>query len=182
MYSPRHRRNSPASKSLGPRIWAMPQRPRVVRLSLPSHQSPPLPENRQRHSCRTALVEFLRGASAIRPVTLRCHGNLVDSSPAVANEVVYVGSEGGKVYALSAGTGDLLWSSTIGGPCFPRPQWRMRWHMSARETPQIATTHFFSHDECTTCWKRDDRVARASRTGERVFLSCDAARLDSEPS
>ena len=58
----------------------------------------------------------------------------VYSSPAVANGVVYVGSEDGNVYALNASTGAKLWSYTTGGMCIPRPPWRMGWCMSARET------------------------------------------------
>jgi outer membrane protein assembly factor BamB len=44
-------------------------------------------------------------------------GDAVFSSPAVANGVVYVGSDypGNKVYALNASTGALLWSYTTGG-------------------------------------------------------------------
>ena len=38
----------------------------------------------------------------------------VESSPAVANGVVYVGSYDGNVYALNAKTGALLWSYTTG--------------------------------------------------------------------
>ena len=38
----------------------------------------------------------------------------VDSSPAVANGVVYVGSDDNNVYALSAKTGAKLWSYTTG--------------------------------------------------------------------
>jgi outer membrane protein assembly factor BamB len=41
--------------------------------------------------------------------------NIVSSSPAVANGVVYVGSEDGNVYALDAATGAKLWSFTTGG-------------------------------------------------------------------
>ena len=41
-------------------------------------------------------------------------GNAVESSPAVVDGVVYVGSDDGKVYALSAATGALIWSHTIG--------------------------------------------------------------------
>jgi outer membrane protein assembly factor BamB len=37
-------------------------------------------------------------------------GAAVDSSPAVANGMVYVGSEEGNVYALNASTGAQLWS------------------------------------------------------------------------
>src|SRR6516225_4175989 len=41
-------------------------------------------------------------------------GDVVDSSPAVANGVVYVGSADHDVYALNAGTGALLWKYTTG--------------------------------------------------------------------
>ena len=42
-------------------------------------------------------------------------GDLVTSSPAVANGVVYVGSNDGNVYALDASSGALLWSYSTGG-------------------------------------------------------------------
>ena len=41
-------------------------------------------------------------------------GNIIDSSPAVANGVVYVGSRDRNLYALSASTGALLWKYTTG--------------------------------------------------------------------
>ena len=41
-------------------------------------------------------------------------GDYVDSSPAVVNGVVYVGSDDGIVYALSAATGAKLWNYTAG--------------------------------------------------------------------
>ena len=41
-------------------------------------------------------------------------GSHVVSSPAVANGVVYVGSEDDNVYALNASTGAKLWSYTTG--------------------------------------------------------------------
>ena len=41
----------------------------------------------------------------------------VHSSPAVANGVVYVGSDDGNVYALNASTGAKLWSYTTGSTC-----------------------------------------------------------------
>ena len=37
-------------------------------------------------------------------------GSSVDSSPAVVNGIVYVGSEDHKVYALNAATGTKIWS------------------------------------------------------------------------
>src|SRR5580693_8245579 len=41
-------------------------------------------------------------------------GNYVESSPAVANGVAYVGSDDYSVYALSASTGAKLWSYPTG--------------------------------------------------------------------
>ena len=40
----------------------------------------------------------------------------VESSPAVANGVVYVGSGDDKVYAFNTATGQLIWSAAIGAP------------------------------------------------------------------
>ena len=42
-------------------------------------------------------------------------GGPVDSSPAVANGAVYIGSDDGKVYACNATTGATLWTATMGG-------------------------------------------------------------------
>src|SRR6266568_1951800 len=42
-------------------------------------------------------------------------GGRVDSSPVVAEGVVYVGSQDHSLYALSAQTGEKLWSYTTGG-------------------------------------------------------------------
>jgi outer membrane protein assembly factor BamB len=42
-------------------------------------------------------------------------GDSVSSSPAVANGVVYIGSDDGNVYALNATTGAQLWTFTTGG-------------------------------------------------------------------
>jgi len=38
----------------------------------------------------------------------------VESSPAVANGVVYIGSDDGNVYAIDAANGQKLWSSATG--------------------------------------------------------------------
>ena len=48
-------------------------------------------------------------------------GGGVESSPAVANGVVYVGSDDGNLYALDASTGALLWSYTTGDIVFSSP-------------------------------------------------------------
>jgi outer membrane protein assembly factor BamB len=45
----------------------------------------------------------------------------VESSPAVANGVVYVGSLNQKVYALNARTGANLWSYGTGGQVYSSP-------------------------------------------------------------
>jgi len=58
------------------------------------------------------------------PATLRWSYSTtgpVDSSPAVADGTVYVGSDGGYVYALDDGTGHLLWSDRTGGPVGSKP-------------------------------------------------------------
>ncbi len=53
---------------------------------------------------------------------LCCGGDYrVDSSPAVANRVVYVGALGGKVFALDASTGVLLWSYPTSGAVWSSP-------------------------------------------------------------
>ena len=42
-------------------------------------------------------------------------GNMVESSPAVVDGVVYIGSGDGNVYALNATNGAKLWNYTTGG-------------------------------------------------------------------
>jgi outer membrane protein assembly factor BamB len=54
----------------------------------------------------------------------------VDSSPAVANGVVYVSSDDGRVYALDAATGEQMWNYTIGGTPY--------WDSFASSSPAIA--------------------------------------------
>jgi len=60
------------------------------------------------------------GLSAAIRWTYRTSGP-VDSSPAVADGTIYVGSDGGYVYALDAGTGRLLWRQHTDGPVGSRP-------------------------------------------------------------
>ena len=48
-------------------------------------------------------------------------GDVVGSSPAVANGVVYAGSSDGNLYALNATTGAKLWSYTTGGSVLSSP-------------------------------------------------------------
>jgi outer membrane protein assembly factor BamB len=48
-------------------------------------------------------------------------GGAVISSPAVANGIVYVGSNDGSLYALSTATGKLRWSYATGGPITSSP-------------------------------------------------------------
>ncbi len=49
-------------------------------------------------------------------------GNTIsDSSPAVANGVVYIGSTSGSFYALDAATGAKQWSSVTGGRVYSSP-------------------------------------------------------------
>ena len=58
----------------------------------------------------------------------------VDSSPAVANGVVYFGSFDHKLYALNAKTGVTLWSYATGYIVESSPAVRMGWFMSVRRT------------------------------------------------
>ena len=67
-------------------------------------------------------------------------GDYVVSSPAVANGVVYVGSDDGNVYALNATTGAKLWNYTTGGyvwsPPPPSPTASSTWGaMTTTSTP-----------------------------------------------
>ncbi|MEM4389458.1 MAG: right-handed parallel beta-helix repeat-containing protein [Candidatus Micrarchaeia archaeon] len=48
-------------------------------------------------------------------------GGQVESSPAVADGIVYVGSYDNKTYALNATTGELIWSYMTGGPVYSSP-------------------------------------------------------------
>jgi eukaryotic-like serine/threonine-protein kinase len=48
-------------------------------------------------------------------------GSYVQSSPAVANGVVYVGSSDHNVYALNASTGTKLWSYATGDYVYSSP-------------------------------------------------------------
>jgi outer membrane protein assembly factor BamB len=48
-------------------------------------------------------------------------GSFSLSSPAVANGVVYIGSNNGAVYALSAASGAVLWTGPTGGPVYSSP-------------------------------------------------------------
>ncbi|MFQ5811230.1 MAG: PQQ-binding-like beta-propeller repeat protein [Armatimonadota bacterium] len=48
-------------------------------------------------------------------------GGRVDSSPAVSDGVVYVGSTGGSVYAVDAETGEIVWRQELDGPVTSSP-------------------------------------------------------------
>jgi len=48
-------------------------------------------------------------------------GGIVSAAPAVANGVVYVGSQDGTIYALLADSGAELWSFPTGGPILSSP-------------------------------------------------------------
>jgi outer membrane protein assembly factor BamB len=48
-------------------------------------------------------------------------GGAVESSPAIVNGVLYVGSDDGNVYALNATTGALKWSAALGTPIKSAP-------------------------------------------------------------
>src|SRR5438046_2810818 len=48
-------------------------------------------------------------------------GDVVEASPAVADGIVYVGSNDGGVYAFDATSGAPVWKSPTGGPVFSSP-------------------------------------------------------------
>jgi outer membrane protein assembly factor BamB len=48
-------------------------------------------------------------------------GSSIDSSPAVANGVIYVGSWDGNVYAFDAASGAKLWTGAIGDVVISSP-------------------------------------------------------------
>jgi outer membrane protein assembly factor BamB len=52
--------------------------------------------------------------SHLVPAWISHPGDVIYSSPAVANEVVYIGSDDGKLYAFDARTGVTRWSALTG--------------------------------------------------------------------
>ena len=70
--------------------------------------------------CHTGYnsYEFVLSPSTVGGLTLRWKyttGDAILSSPVVVNNVVYVGSFDGKVYAFNARTGAILWTYATGG-------------------------------------------------------------------
>jgi len=67
--------------------------------------------------------ESILSSTNVRNLVLDWKYNMeeVESSPAVANGVVYVGSLDNNVYAISASTGALVWKYTTGGPVYSSP-------------------------------------------------------------
>jgi outer membrane protein assembly factor BamB len=70
-------------------------------------------------------------------------GNVIESSPAVANGVVYVGSSDGNMYALSAATGAKQWNFTTGSQAIasygPAHRWSDR--IAGRPLVRIEGAH-----------------------------------------
>jgi len=62
----------------------------------------------------------LNGASGM-PVWIYVTGGEVDSSPAIADGMVCVGSDDGSVYCLNGSTGALAWSYMTGGAVYSSP-------------------------------------------------------------
>ncbi|MFP3902827.1 MAG: PQQ-binding-like beta-propeller repeat protein, partial [Armatimonadota bacterium] len=48
-------------------------------------------------------------------------GGPIDSSPALAGDLVFFGCDDGDIYALSAATGKQVWSFTAGAPITASP-------------------------------------------------------------
>src|SRR5207302_1616974 len=59
--------------------------------------------------------------SGATPTWTAATGGRVLSSPAVANGLVYIGSEDGHLYAFDATTGALVWSEPLGAPTEAAP-------------------------------------------------------------
>ena len=59
--------------------------------------------------------------SSLSPLWVGQTGNVIASSPAVANGAVYVGSDDGKLYAFDAMTGATKWTGVTGGTVFSSP-------------------------------------------------------------
>ncbi len=73
--------------------------------------------NTPRHKALNAYENVLR-ASNVAGLDMDWTwptGGRVDSSPAVVNGIVYVGSNDGKLYALDGASGALVWAATTGG-------------------------------------------------------------------
>jgi eukaryotic-like serine/threonine-protein kinase len=62
----------------------------------------------------TGIVEALSATSGAELWAQAAGNYVVDSSPAVADGVVYAGSDGNGVYAFNAATGAGLWSYSTG--------------------------------------------------------------------
>ncbi len=74
---------------------------------------------RRWNPCETVL-----GVDSVRSLALLWSystGGAVHSSPALADGVVYVGSEGDSLYALNASTGAKLWSYRTGNQVWSSP-------------------------------------------------------------
>jgi len=73
-------------------------------------------------------------------------GGFVDSSPAVANRVVYVGSDD-DLYALSASTGAQLWNFTTGGVIISSPSGGQRGGLRRLGGPQAVRLRLVRRDQ-----------------------------------
>jgi len=77
-------------------------------------------------SCHTGFnpYEFVLSPTTVGTLGLLWKyrtGSLVDSSPAVVNGVVYIGSNDNNLYALNASTGAFLWKYQTNGSVFSSP-------------------------------------------------------------
>lgn len=77
--------------------------------------------NMQRFNPYESVLNVNNVGNLHRKWSYRTGSEAVRSSPAVANGVVYVGSEDDNVYALKATTGAKLWSYRTGGDVLSSP-------------------------------------------------------------
>ena len=88
-------------------------------------------------SCTPYAVGCASGGGTCTPLWTGTTGGVISASPAVADGVVYVGSDDGKLYAFAVGcatgggTCTPLWTATTGGTIVtPRPRSRTAWSTS----------------------------------------------------
>jgi outer membrane protein assembly factor BamB len=91
--------------------------PATAAAQIDAHSAWPMfhrgPEHSGNNPAETVLNPSNVGGMSVR--WKRHTGPVVDSSPAVVNGVVYIGSSDNKLYAFNAATGHPLWTATAGG-------------------------------------------------------------------
>jgi len=66
-------------------------------------------------------VIYPANVSRLRKAWTYTTGNAIESSPVVADGIIYIGSKDHNLYAFAARTGKKLWSYTTGGAIYSTP-------------------------------------------------------------